>query len=81
MHPSAEPSESSQARPPATSWMIAGHRVRDPRPGVPATIDLDAPGTGILLGDAKATAADHLLGLGLEPHWRLVDHWPRGSVG
>jgi hypothetical protein len=73
MHPSAAAS-ATEAR-----WAVTGRRVHDPRFSGSAAIDLDAPAAGIVLGNSLDPAADHLLGLDLQNHWRLSDHWARGS--
>jgi hypothetical protein len=70
------PSESSLPGT-ATTWTLDGHRAQDPRPGATAAIDLDAARDGIRLGSGEA--ADTILGLDLQPQWRLVDRWLRGG--
>lgn len=67
----------STSAPAEACWAVSDRRGHDPRPGAPATIDLDAPRAGIVVGDSAT--ADHLLGLDLDPHWRLTDHWARAA--
>lgn len=71
--PSGPPPASADA----SCWAVSGRRGHDPRPGCPATVDLDAPGSGVVLGDAAVH--EHVLGVQLQPSWRLADHWARGA--
>jgi hypothetical protein len=77
MKSSATRSTTSKSAPAVDCWDISDRRGHDPRPGAAATIDLDFPGAGIVVGESAS--AHHLLGLDLEPHWRLADHWARAA--
>ena len=73
----------SPGEPASAGWLGTAGRLTDPRhsPGTnhPAGIDLDQPRRGITLAGQDASSAVALLGLDLQPAYRLTDHWLRGA--